>query len=264
MQFAEGLVHHVAGHLREPEVGAGEDAENGGHTHHHVEVSDDEVGGMEIDVDRWLREEEAADAAADEHRNEAEREQRCRGDAQARTVQTAEPDQRHDGGRDGDDQGREREHQGGERIHSADEHVVSPDHVAEESDSHHAIDDDLVAEQRTAHAVDQNVGHDADCRQDRDVDLGMTEEPEQMLPQKRRSAGMRLQTIADDESGRDEETGAGDAIEDEKQTCRQQDGEGQEGDAGCDEPSPGADGHARERHAPGSEVECGGDEIQRP
>ena len=60
---------------------------------------------------------------------------------------------------------------------------MPPDHVAEEPDSHHAIDDGLVAEQRPAIAVDQDVGDDSGGRQYRDVNLRMSEEPEQVLPQ---------------------------------------------------------------------------------
>ena len=40
-----------------------------------MEVSDHEIGRMQHDVDRRLRQKEAADATADEHRNEAESEQ---------------------------------------------------------------------------------------------------------------------------------------------------------------------------------------------
>ena len=41
------LVHHAAGHLWEPEIGSGENAEDCGHAHHHVEVADHEVGGVQ-------------------------------------------------------------------------------------------------------------------------------------------------------------------------------------------------------------------------
>jgi len=39
-------------------------------------------------------------------------------------------------------------------------------------------------------------------------------------------------------------------------------GEGQQRDAGSDEPGPGADGHAHEGHTLGAEVDGGGNEIQ--
>ena len=76
MQFAERLVHHAADHLRAPEIRAGEDAEDGGDGHDEVEMGDDEVGGVQVGVNGRLREEEAADAAADEDGNESEAEER--------------------------------------------------------------------------------------------------------------------------------------------------------------------------------------------
>ena len=72
MQPAQCFIHHAPGHLWEPEIGSGEDSEDGGHAHHHVEVADDEVGGMQVNVDRRLREEESADAAADKHGDESD------------------------------------------------------------------------------------------------------------------------------------------------------------------------------------------------
>ena len=39
----------------------------------------------------------------------------------------------------------ERKDQRGERIHAAEEHVMSPHHVAEKPDSHHAVDERFVA-----------------------------------------------------------------------------------------------------------------------
>ena len=77
-QLTERLVHHAADHLRHPEIRSGEDPEDGGDGHDEVEVSDDEVGGVQIGVNRWLRQEETADAAADEHGDETEAEERRR------------------------------------------------------------------------------------------------------------------------------------------------------------------------------------------
>ena len=60
------------GHLGKPEVGSGEDAEHGRNGHHQVEVADHKVSRMQHDVNRRLRQEESADPAAHEHRNEPE------------------------------------------------------------------------------------------------------------------------------------------------------------------------------------------------
>src|SRR6202011_2551624 len=66
MNFPQSLVHHPPDHLGEPEVRSSEYAKHGRDTHHHVEMADDEVRRMEHDIDRGLRQEEAAHTAADE------------------------------------------------------------------------------------------------------------------------------------------------------------------------------------------------------
>ena len=145
MKLPQSFVHHSSGHLGEPEVGCRKDAEHGSDTHHHVEVADHEVSGMEHDVDRGLSQEEAAHAAADEHRNEAQRKQRCRVDTKLGTIQTEDPDQHNDGGWNGYDQGGEGKGQRGKRVHSADKHVMAVDHVAEDGKGSHAIDEHPLA-----------------------------------------------------------------------------------------------------------------------
>ena len=78
------------------------------------------------------------------------------------------------------------------RVHAAYEHVMSVNHVAEKRDRHHRINDDPGAEQRPAHVGDQHVRDDAHGGHDRNIDLRMSEEPKEMLPQQGRSAGMGL------------------------------------------------------------------------
>ena len=68
------------------------------------------------------------------------------------------------------------------RVHPADKHVMPINHVAEDSKGSHGIDQCSMAQQRLAHVGDKDVGNDADTGHDRDVDLGMSEEPEQVLP----------------------------------------------------------------------------------
>src|ERR1035441_5545718 len=195
MKFAHSLVHHSPGHLGEPEVSTSEDAKHGGNTHHQVEMADHEVSRMEHDIDGGLSQEEAAHATADEHRNKAQGKQGSRVDAQLGTIQTERPHQHHDGGRDGYDQRGERERQRGERIHPADKHVMPIDHVAEDGKRSHGIDEYSLTKHRLAHVGDQDMGDDADTGYDRDVDLRMSEEPEQVLPEESRSSGVRQHLV---------------------------------------------------------------------
>ncbi len=106
------------------------------------------------------------------------------------------------------------------------------------------------------------MGNDAHSRHDRDVDLGMSEEPEQMLPQKSRPARMRLQLVVDDEIGRDEEASAGDVIENQQDARGHQDRKCCKTHAGGNEPGPGTEWQAHQAHAFDTEIERGGDEVQ--
>ena len=68
------------------------------------------------------------------------------------------------------------------------EHVVGPGEEAEERDRHGRGRDRLVAEDRLAREHGQDLGDDPEAGQHHDVDLGVPEEPEQVLPQQRRAA----------------------------------------------------------------------------
>src|SRR6267154_1382400 len=72
------------------------------------------------------------------------------------------------------------------------------------------------AKQRLAHCGHQDVRNDTYGRNDGDVNLGMSEEPEKMLPQQRRAAGMRLQMVADHQTGRNEKASARNAIKNQQ------------------------------------------------
>src|SRR5882757_3927281 len=73
MDFAERLVQHAPTHLREPEVSPRKDAKDGSNAHHQMEVSDYEIRGVQINIDRGLGQKETADASTHKHRDESER-----------------------------------------------------------------------------------------------------------------------------------------------------------------------------------------------
>ena len=76
--FADRLVVHVAGHLREPVVPAGEDREDRAERQHVVEVRDHEVGVVQDAVEAGIGELDAGDAADREQEDEADRPQHRR------------------------------------------------------------------------------------------------------------------------------------------------------------------------------------------
>jgi hypothetical protein len=88
-------------------------------------------------------------------------------------------------GRDGDQHRRQREHRVGDRAHAHGEHVVRPHAEAEEADQHRGVHHHRVAEDRLAAERRDDLRHEAEGGQDEDVDLGVPEDPEQVLPEQR-------------------------------------------------------------------------------
>src|ERR1039458_5612265 len=74
--------------------------------------------------------------------------------------------------------------------------------------------------------------------QNRDVNLGMAKEPEQMLPEQRRSALDRKSPVADQQAARHEEAGSGGAVENQQNSGGQQHGESQQGQDSRYKPGP--------------------------
>ena len=98
-------------------------------------------------------------------------------------------------------------------------------------------------------------------RKDRDVDLGMAKEPEQILPQKRRTGGMVQNHAVDDINGREEEAGAEVTIAEQHSTRRQQNTERGHHHAGGHKPGPHRQRHLHPLHLLQAAGENGGDDT---
>jgi hypothetical protein len=109
--------------------------------------------------------------------------------------------------------------------------------------------DALVAEQGFAAEDRQDLRDDAEERQRDDVDLGMTEEPEQVLPQQR-PAVLRIIDLC-----------AEPAVRCEAEEGRGQHREGHEHEEARDERVPGEDRHAEHRHARSAHRDDRRDEV---
>src|SRR5437016_12516916 len=97
---------------------------------------------------------------------------------------------------------------------------MAVDHVAENRQSSHGIQQHAMAEHGLAQVGDQYMRDDAHAGDNRDVYLGMSKAPEQVLPEESRSARKRLQLVIEDEVGCDEEAGSSHVIEDEHDAGR--------------------------------------------
>ena len=65
VNLGQALVHHASKHLREPVIGCGKDAEDGGHAHDQMEMANHEIGVMQRDIEHRLRQERTAQSAGD-------------------------------------------------------------------------------------------------------------------------------------------------------------------------------------------------------
>src|SRR6185312_8372947 len=67
--------------------------------------------------------------------------------------------------------------------------MVRPYTEAEEGDQDEGVHHHRIAEQRLARERRHDFGYEAERRQDQDVDLGVSEQPEEVLPEKRVGSG---------------------------------------------------------------------------
>ena len=237
VDLAERLVEHRPGHLRPPEVEPGEHREHHRAEQHVVEVRDDEVSVGDVEVDRRRRQHDAGQATEEERDEEADREQHRGVEDELSSPHGADPVEELHARRDGDQigqQGEERQQYGAGR-----EHVVCPHRDGQRRDRDGREDQALVAEDGLT-AVDRyDLRDDAEERQRHDVDLGMAEEPEQVLPQDR-ATGLRVEHV-----------GTEPAVGQQAEQRRGQDREHhQDQDAG-DQDIPGEDRHPEHRHTRG-------------
>ena len=63
VKLAQAFVQHAAKHLRKPEVGRGEHAEDGRHAHYQVEVRGHKIGIVKEEVERRLAQHQSRDPA---------------------------------------------------------------------------------------------------------------------------------------------------------------------------------------------------------
>ena len=137
-------------------------------------------------------------------------------------------------------------------VDAGDEHVVRPHHEADHADRHHGVGHAEIAEDRLAAEGRDHVADDAEARHDHDVDLGVAEEPEQVLEQHRIAA-----------AGRIEERGAEIAVADQHGDRAGQHRDRQQQQERRHQLAPDEQRHLVQRHAGRAHVEDGGDEVDR-
>ncbi len=250
VDLAEPLVEHPAGQLRPPEVVAGEHREDHGAEDRVVEVRDDEVAVGQVEVESRAGEDDAGQAAEEEGRRGSPSPT-----ASGVSMTTLPPHivpiqlKNFTPGRHRDEHRHHREE--GQQHLAGHVHVVRPDARRECRDGDRREDQRLVAEDRLAREDRDDLADDAEERQRDDVDLGMAEEPEQVLPQ-HRPAVLRVEDVHPEApvTTEREERGGEDREDDEHE------------DRG-DEHGPREDRHPEHRHAGGAHADDRRDEVDR-
>ena len=195
VQLPEPLVERAPEHLRPPVVEAAEDPEDRAAEEHVVQVRDDEVGVGHLPVDRERGEEDPGEAADREDADEAERPQHRRVERDVPAPDRREPVEDLHAGRDRDDHRAEHEEDVEPDRQADREHVVRPDEQRVERDARRRDRDRLVAEDRLAREDGQDLRDDPHRGQDHDVDLGVPEEPEDVLVEERAPAVRRVEEV---------------------------------------------------------------------
>ena len=247
VDLAQLLVEHATGHLREPEVHAGVGREHDGSEKGVVEVGDHEVGVRDVEVQRGGRQHDAGQTTEQEGREEADGEDHRGLEGDPALPHGAEPVEELQAGRDRDEEGHEAEER--QQHGTRDEHVVGPHGQGQSGDRQGRENQADVAEHRLTGEDREDLGHDTEERQGQDVDLGVTEEPEQVLPQDRATVGRVVDVAAEETVVEDAEGRSGEQREDEQ------------GQQRGHQDVPGEDRHAEHGHTRRTEAEDGGHHV---
>src|SRR5215471_10810363 len=100
-------------------------------------------------------------------------------------------------------------------------------------------------------------------RQDRDIDLGMTEKPEQVLPEKWRATTVLHRTAADNQPAGHKEAGSSMAITEQHDRSYEEYAERQQAEDRGHKPRPAGEGHAHHVHARSALTQGGSNKIDR-
>ncbi len=194
-RLTEALVEHSAGNLRKPVVDTGESSEQGSTDKNVVEVRNHEVRVVLLEVVYGVSVHQAGKAAYHELVDKPESKQHRGTHNQLAAIDCSDPvEDLHTGG-NRDSHGGERESRVGDVAHTGSEHVVGPYGETHESDSGTGTNHERVTEERLATEYRENLAHHPHGRQNENVHLGVTEYPEQVLPQDWQTTGRGFKEV---------------------------------------------------------------------
>ena len=149
------------------------------------------------------------------------------------------------------------------RIHAAHVHMVSPHHKTQCADNHDCPDHHPVAKNIFSGVDADEVRDYAKGWQRNDVDLGVPEEPEEVLEQQRIAADV-IRLVTHRHNGRHEKAGAQKDVQRHHDGTHKQRGEGKQRQHGGHKNTPYGERHSHQRHAPRSGLQDRHHVVQAP
>ena len=261
VKLAQRVVQHAPGNLGVPVVDRPEHDQDWRHRHHHMEVRYYEHGVGKRQIHRHVAQEQARQPAVDKCKDEADGKQHGHGEMDVPPPQRQHPVVDLERRGNGDDQRRGGKEEPEVRIHSANVHVVRPYDETEAADRQNRPDHHAIAEDVLSCMGGNQVGDHAEGRQGDDVDLGMSEKPEQMLKQHGTSPVVSEVLSLRDEGGH-EETRPQRLVQRHHDGADEQRGKCQQRQNGRHEYAPYRQGQTHHRHPARARLQHGHHVVQ--
>ena len=248
--LAQRLAHHPARHLRIPIVeGAKERSDD--RTHQHiVKVSDHEIGSAQLPVEWRCREHDTRQSRHQELKQKRDAKHHRDFEDNLSTPKRRQPVEDFDPRRHRDHHRRKHKEGVPCRPHPDCKHMVRPNAQADKADPnrrrhHRRITKDSLARKHRDDLVDES-----ERRKHKNVDLGMTEDPEEMHPQHSRTARLRVKEMRSDI-----------AVQRQHDLRRRQRTHRNEDQAARHQHQPHEQRHARQLHPFAAHADCGRHDV---
>ena len=254
-------IHHAPVHLGEPVVHARQHSEDGRQTHHHVEVGHYKVGVVYVHIQRRVGQDDPGQTAGHEGRYQTDRKQHGWSHADVSFPEGGDVVECLHRRWNRNQQGGEYKYCTQERVHTGHKHVVAPHDERQEADRQNRTNHSTVTEDGLTGVGGDDFRRDPQCRQQYDVDLRVSQEPEQVLVQDRRTTG-HIQHLTADHNVRQVEGRAGHTVHHQQHHCGNQHWEREYSQDGGHKERPDGQRQAGHFHALGTQVDDGYDVVQ--
>src|SRR5580692_4514024 len=255
VDLAERLMETASEHFWEPEKQGGENRKRSGHSHHQMKVAGNKVVAHRNGGQIGAAEKKSRDAARQEKRNKSENKEHRGVELNFAFPERAEPTQQEDASRQSQRRCEHRKDKRRPGIQAVRKHVLTP--YAKAKNSHGAKSEDRGAfrPDGLARERSEQMRHDSEAREHRDINFSLCEKPEQPLPQVKQGRLRDGDRLLCEKSQRREKLRAKEAVREEKNTCSEKNAENQHAENGVDKPGPDGERHARQRQALRAQVD---------